>query len=194
MTSNIWFTSDLHFGHRGILGFTDRHTVWSTPDDMDEGIIANLNARIKPGDTVYHLGDFTFHRQSKTILNIMRRLNGDWHHLRGNHDRLKPDVLNAFAWQGDYKRIKVDNQAVILFHYPIISWHGIHRETWHLHGHCHGNLDVKCPKCNHRPIARRLDVGIDNHPDGYHPWSWDEVRQHMLNISPEPTLYDHHSR
>lgn len=194
MSSNTWFTSDLHFGHKGILGFTDRHERWVTSDEMDEGLIVSLNKHIKPGDTVYHLGDFTFHKSDHKNVNIIRRLHGQWHHIRGNHDRMRDVVLEHFAWHGDYKRIKIDDQRVVLFHYPILSWHGVHRGYWHLHGHCHGSLNSRCPRCNHKPVAKRLDVGIDNHPDGYVPFSWDDVVAHMRSIGDEPTLYDHHGR
>ena len=54
----LWFTSDTHFGHANVLGFTDR--PWSGIEAMNRGIINNINARVMPGDELYVLGDFSF--------------------------------------------------------------------------------------------------------------------------------------
>ncbi len=50
----------------------------------------------------------------------------------------------------------------------------------HLTGNCHGSLP---------PRGKRLDVGIDNHPD-FQIWSWQEVAEHMSRQS--FVVNDHH--
>lgn len=102
---------------------------------MDTAWLDMFNEVVKRGDIVYHLGDFSFYKPEKTR-QIVKKLPGQWHQLWGNHDRESADLEDAFAWAGHYKRIKVAKQAIILFHYPILSFHGTHKDAWHLHGHC----------------------------------------------------------
>lgn len=40
----IWFTSDLHLGHAKVLDFAGR--PWDTIDEMNDALIANINARV----------------------------------------------------------------------------------------------------------------------------------------------------
>ena len=54
----IWFTSDMHLGHEKALDFTIR--PWQQIDEMNEGIIANINAKVKKKDELYILGDYSF--------------------------------------------------------------------------------------------------------------------------------------
>lgn len=184
MSNEIWFTSDLHFGHAGILKHTERG--FADAATMDEAIIRNINSVVRPGDRVYHLGDFSFHRPAASAA-ILSRLMGEWHQINGNHDR---GTFKGFASVSDYKRLKVGDQPIILHHYPIMSWHGMHRGAWHLHGHCHGNLREYCPHCKKPYIARRKDAGIDTHPN-FMPYHFDEIAKFMRAIK-EPTVVDHH--
>ena len=53
--SNIWLTSDFHFGH-------DREFVWkargySSVEEMNEIQIEKFNSLVQPDDTIYILGD-----------------------------------------------------------------------------------------------------------------------------------------
>ena len=75
----IWVTSDTHYGHANIIRFCDR--PFASSEEMDEALIANFNERVKPGDTVYHLGDFSF---AKDPARVFRRLNGTIHLVLGN--------------------------------------------------------------------------------------------------------------
>jgi calcineurin-like phosphoesterase family protein len=187
MTGNVWFTSDIHFGHKRILELTDRGKRWSHVEDMDEDLIRTFNELVRPGDRVYHLGDFSFASNERTK-KIKRRLMGEWHWVLGNHDNSKDrDLYAMFQWVGDYRRVKLDAQAIVLFHYPIMSWHGMHKGAWHLHGHCHGNLTEACRACGTPFKALRLDVGIDNHPYDFRPFSYEEVRQHMRTVGTSTT-------
>jgi hypothetical protein len=60
----IWFTSDLHLGHENVIRYAGR--PFKDAAQMDEAIITNWRDRVKPGDDIYVVGDFSFHRTEKT--------------------------------------------------------------------------------------------------------------------------------
>lgn len=82
----LWFTSDTHFGHANVLGYTGR--PWSGIEAMNCGIITNINARVMPGDELYVLGDFSFSITVQQALELRRQIRCRKVHLvRGNHDK-----------------------------------------------------------------------------------------------------------
>ena len=190
---DIYFTSDHHWGHQRIVEYTGR--PFKTTEEMDEALITNWNSTIKPGSLVYHLGDFSFMRPDD-IPNLVRRLNGQVHLIRGNHDRFLKDKRRdfGFAWVGDYKEVKVGDQKVVLSHYPFLTWNGRHRGSFSLHGHSHGSLPVDLS-------TKRMDIGVDavagllsggapRMPSGYRPISYDEVVVEMAKR--RISVVDHH--
>jgi calcineurin-like phosphoesterase family protein len=81
--SRIWFTSDCHFGHSNIIGYTNR--PFKDVNHMNEELIKRWNHKVNPNDLVYHIGDFSF--KSGVTRNIYEdRLNGTIVHILGNHD------------------------------------------------------------------------------------------------------------
>jgi calcineurin-like phosphoesterase family protein len=145
--ANVWFTADQHFGHANIIRHCSR--PFGHVDAMDEAMIANWNCVVRPGDTVYHLGDFAF-RSFTSVKSLLGLLSGQIHLIRGNHDREKD--CRHFVTSQDYLELKHDGQLFVLSHYPFETWRGSNKDSIHLHGHCHGRLD-------RRP--RRYDVGVD---------------------------------
>lgn len=77
-----WFTSDIHFWHRNVIKYSGR--PWSTVEEMNQGIIDNFNALVKPEDLVYCLGDFSLSYQGAEM---RKYLNGTWMLVPGNHDK-----------------------------------------------------------------------------------------------------------
>jgi calcineurin-like phosphoesterase family protein len=137
-------------------------------------MVERWNEKVGKGDIVYHLGDFWF-GNAQTAYNAMKiwsRLNGQKQLICGNHDGKIVKSL-PWVWVGDYKRIKFDRQAVILFHFSIRAWHHREKGSWHLYGHSHGNLAVPEPQ-------KAFDVGVDC--NNFAPVSWDEVQQRMEMI------------
>lgn len=51
----IWFTSDLHLGHRAAISMCKR--PFETVEEMNKILIYNFNSCVKKNDTVYILGD-----------------------------------------------------------------------------------------------------------------------------------------
>ncbi len=162
-----FFTADHHFGHTNIIKYTDRGQDLgvSTADEHDEELIRRWNNAVKPGDEVYHIGDFSLCHKKATA--ILPRLHGNIHLIEGNHDNVRGKMRRHLAWTKPYHRMKVEDTHVILFHYPIERWDMSHHGSWHLHGHSHG----KCPSGSK---LFRLDVGVDVH--NYTPISFDHVK------------------
>lgn len=165
---NVWFTSDTHFYHKNIV-VIGKGRPWDDSDAMNEGLVEGWNASVARSDRVYHLGDFSFGNKAQTD-EVIRRLNGQIHVVRGNHDSGLDRFADRFASYQTYKEIKLNEQRLVLFHYPIHSWHNAHHGALHLHGHCHGGLPD-----NGSP---RMDVGVDTHD--YTPWHADEVFDRLL--------------
>ena len=175
MTTTTWFTSDTHYGHKNIIKYSNR--PFDSVEEMDEALITNYNAVVKPGDTLYHLGDFAFAETSR-VCNILRRLNGNKHFIRGNHDKsVQGDALGYFSFVKDYHELKIKTpvrQKIVLCHYPFETWNAGHHGTWHLHGHTHRNLKTS-------KNIRRWDVGVDS--NNYFPVSFEQIAEIMKNKS-----------
>ena len=151
-----WITSDIHFGHANILKFCADTRPYRDVEEMDTAIINNWNSLVSPIDTVYILGDVSFSQATKSV-RTMNRLNGMKILIKGNHDvkllRESSAFVNCFHEVHDYLDIAHYKHRIILFHYPIWEWDGLHHGTIHFHGHCHG-----------RPTGvpgKILDVGMD---------------------------------
>lgn len=93
--SEIWFSSDHHFGHANIIRFCDRpwtasHYPYSPDvDAMNEALIELWNETVAPDDEVYYLGDAVMGKINET-LPLIGLLNGTIHLTLGNHDRPHP--------------------------------------------------------------------------------------------------------
>ncbi|MBP3702571.1 MAG: metallophosphoesterase, partial [Lachnospiraceae bacterium] len=81
--ANVFFTSDIHLGHRGVLDFDNR--PWDNLEDMNEGLIKRWNDKVGKGDRVYILGDLCWLSGEKAKA-LVGRLNGNLYLIRGNHD------------------------------------------------------------------------------------------------------------
>jgi calcineurin-like phosphoesterase family protein len=135
-------------------------------NDMDAGLIENWNRLVKPGDTVYHLGDFCLTKRVDLIDHWLGQLNGEIRLIRGNHDQWtkryeRLEHKGKIKWIRDYaeRKFVVDGAKYkfVLCHYPMLYWnHGGHGSIM-LHGHSHGSAD------HHNLDVRRMDVGVDCH-------------------------------
>ena len=151
-TQKIFFTGDTHFGHKNILKYTDRGKHFTTVQEMDEYLINEWNSQVSEGDIVYHLGDFYMGHPDK-ISEVISQLNGEIHLIRGNHDKFHPIYNKLFASISPYKILRVNDDRIVLFHYPITDWDGKYRGAYHFFGHTHGRIV---------PNNRSIDVGVDS--------------------------------
>lgn len=175
-------TADHHFWHTGIIAKVSR--PYADVEHMNEDMIGRWNAKVRPNDLVYHLGDFSFAGRAKTQP-IFDRLNGRKVLVRGNHDprqtltlgwyevhrmiHFTHDFAGALGAEGGGKR------PVTLCHFPLEDWAGAHKGALHFHGHSHGRQ-------NKSSSTQKLDVGVDCWD--FTPASFDEIAA-RLNGLPE---------
>ena len=172
----IWFTSDTHFWHKKILTI-GKGRPFKTIEDMEQRFIENWNKKVKPEDTVYHLGDFCWGSNVKRIKGLLDSLNGQKILIVGNHDRLENYYKSgSFADICKYKEIDIDNEHIVLFHTPIFEWNGFYYGSYHLYGHTHVTLNLaQYTMMRDRPNGNCWDVGVDN--NNFEPVSFDEIKE-----------------
>lgn len=175
MTPNYFFTSDTHFGHANIIKYCNR--PFQNVAEMNETLIARWNEVVKPGDYVYHLGDFCFGDFGR----YFNRLNGIISFIEGNHDRQARANKNAFHSYHKLLETRVFGQEIVLCHYSMEVWNKSHHGAWHLYGHSHGTL-------KDNPNRLSFDAGVDCH--NFYPLSFEQVKAIMDKKSFKPI--DHH--
>ena len=174
----IWFTSDSHFSHTNIIKYCER--PFDNTFQMNKELIEKWNQTVRPGDTVFHLGDVSLGTKSAELEEIIGNLNGHVYLIRGNHekDALRKEAMRNI-WKGIFDILEIfipddeityEEQHIVLCHYPMLAWSGSHRGSWNLFGHVHGTLDDN-------PVLKptQLDVGVDSH--GYYPISYQQVKE-----------------
>lgn len=170
--SQIWFTSDLHYGHKlvaGHRGFGDdvaAHDAWLA--DM-------WTSTVGKDDQVWVLGDIAM-SDTSGALGWIGSMPGRKHLIVGNHDQVHPMHKSAHkhmkSWMQFFDSIqmsatkKIGNHQVLLSHFPYWSYgDGPDRPTaryqqWRmpdlglplLHGHVHGTVQGH---------GNSLHVGVD---------------------------------
>ena len=161
----IWFWSDTHFNHEGIITFCKR--PFAGVDEMNEAMIEAWNSTVGKSDTIYMVGDFAFKPLLKGIplSTLFQRLKGKKHLVVGNHDEKNKENLRlpwtSISW---IAFIKDQKRRVMACHYPMETWRNSHSGSVMVHGHCHGTLK--------RMIPHRFDVGADVWPK---PVSFDHL-------------------
>lgn len=173
----IFFTSDLHFGHYNVIFKYDKRP-FATIEEHDKGIIENWNKRVSKEDTVYILGDISWHKDEETA-NLLRQLNGNKILIKGNHDRIGPEMKKCFSYIKDYDEIKINNRMIILSHYPILFYRNHLHDTLMLYGHLHNSEEdsimneVKELLKSKNSPHKMMNVGC-MHTD-YVPISYEEI-------------------
>jgi calcineurin-like phosphoesterase family protein len=171
--SDLFFTSDEHYGHTNIIKFCKRpfKDIW---EHINESIKRH-NAVVPVGARVYHNGDMFWRTLPlKTALDILYALNGQHYFIWGNHDELieKNAVLRkSFVWTKDIAQVyhpKLD-KGLVLCHYSMNVWRNSHRGAYHLYGHTHGQLK--------EPNTLSFDCGQD--AQNFTPVSIEQVIERM---------------
>jgi len=175
-----FFTSDTHFGHARILELCNR--PFSDVTHMNEMLVHNWNALVRPDDTVYHLGDVALGPIDHS-LSYIERLNGRKILVVGNHDRMFPPMAKhnpekIERWTERYKAAGFDDVSNYTFfkkgeygfnlsHFPYSGdSHGEERYVEYrefdmgiplIHGHTHENKRFSLS----RRGTPQIHVGVD---------------------------------
>jgi len=187
---SIYFTSDLHLGHEKAIEHTMR--PFADVEEMNQVLIANINATVEKDDELWILGDFSYRINKEEARLLRKQIKCKHVHLvYGNHDK-NYEGTGTFQSTQYYKELKTEYGKIILFHYPIADWNAKHYGSIHLHGHIHStgeynqrNAERKADElfteghtAKDASIPYRIyDVGVDaNH---YMPVSLDDIAELM---------------
>lgn len=157
--TEIFFISDMHFGHNNMYKFTNadgsRVRPWAeNADEGDKIMIKNWNSVVGENDKVYVVGDVAIPRKS---IHIMGALKGKKCLIKGNHDIFKLDDYTPYFYdiRGSHKIDKY-----VITHIPI---HPDSLARWcdgNIHGHVHNNslkdkryINVSVEVINQTPIS-----------------------------------------
>jgi calcineurin-like phosphoesterase family protein len=169
---NLFFSSDFHYGHAGIVKGTSNWTDTSrcrpfeTVEEHDKVLVDNINKTVGKDDVLVFLGDWSFgaYATREHITNI-RKLREQLHcqtihFYEGNHDdeirKNKDNAQELFTSfnqagmiyvveQPTEQGVKPIKQPIFLSHYAHRVWDKSHNGAWHLYGHSHGSLDEMTP-------------------------------------------------
>ncbi len=166
--SNIWLTSDSHFGHTNIAGpkisnWTSGYRDFNSVHEMNMALVDGINKYVKEDDILYHLGDWSF----GGVHNILQFRNyivcKNVHLILGNHDQHIVDKeikyhdtsfnpIEIFSSVQDVLTLDIGKTKLFLSHYSHRVWLGSHKGVIHLYGHSHGSIP---------DYGKSMDVGVD---------------------------------
>lgn len=168
-----YFSSDWHLGHRGIIEMTGR--PFSSIEEMRETILDNSIRKMKKGDNLFFLGDFSFD-QKETELALeeinRRKINFFW--VKGNHDikRIKKEYETRYVRLHDTLIIKRNKKTIHMNHFPLIAWEKSFYNGFHLYGHVH-NFSLEREELEKRMVGKNHNVNVEF--NDYKPYSLDEI-------------------
>lgn len=169
--------SDTHFGHANIIRYCNR--PFRNAFVMDEALIRNINQVVRPSDTLWHLGDWSFGPLQFARSIRARIVCQDIRLITGNHDRrILQDVgrwsdlftkIHGGVWWG-----VIEGIHVFMSHYPPdeekakVYYDEVKKnfpQVIYLHGHTHNNSHLDWH-----------NVSVEN--IGYKPVSLKELYEH----------------
>lgn len=177
---NIWFTSDLHLGHRFISRLRGMEV-----EQHDQQVMAGIEA-LPPGDRLWILGDLSrgAPEEERRALDLLATHGKhlELHLIAGNHDSCHPLHKSAFRMQRHFHQVFESVQAfqklrwqgkeVYLSHFPRPGFDHEGMESRHddvrlsvdhlVHGHLHSASPHTGPGM--------VDIGLD-------AWGLRPVRQ-----------------
>lgn len=163
----VYFTSDLHLGHRGIIEMQNR--PFKNVEEMNRILIGSFNAVVQKNDTVYILGDICHHMSVEQANELIGKMKGNKVLVKGNHDKMYDE--NLFDEICDFKTVSLNGVYFALMHYPMLSWPKKSSGGIQLHGHIHAREEYNLQ--NKEDEIRRYDVGVD--ANGYYPVSVKQI-------------------
>lgn len=164
ITKDTWIISDTHFGHMNMINLCGR------PVKFNEILYRNWTKKIKPEDTVLHLGDLAIWNGPTMDLwhNFAADLPGKKYMIRGNHDKLNVLLYRSIGYElieGYIDWISEEGLTIRFSHEPrnpsepwFNNIHGhIHNSTKHREGERDfelqsGHINVSCDVMDFKPV------------------------------------------
>jgi len=169
-----FYIADSHFSHESVIRHCQRPFADSA--EMDEAMVVRWNERVRPGDMVFHLGDFSLADVDRTR-EIFGQLNGRKYLITGNHDLDNRGRLHKRLRDLEWAAPPVaametsdSGQRVYLCHYAARVWPASHHGSWHFYGHSHGRMP---------PLGRSRDVGVDLPDVDFSPRTFAELTANL---------------
>ena len=140
----IYFTSDLHLGHKNIVDLCKR--PFADVDAMDAVLIDNWNRKVKKNDIVYLTGDVVWDK--KKVAYYMEQLSGKKILVAGNHDSTwikREECKKYFEEIVLYLEVHLNGHPITMCHYPMLEWRSSREESkrklgYLIHGHIHNRI------------------------------------------------------
>ena len=170
--SKNFYISDTHYFHKNVMEFEKR--PWQSVNHMHADLITLHNARVTQKDNVFILGDFAFTKDGHAVHDLVQKLNGKLHLIKGNHDMFVGKLNfnpGAFEWIKDIHELSEDGKRLVLCHYPIAVWNKSHHGSIHLYGHVHDNTTTRHPLLINMENAYNVSACKQN----YQPWTLNEI-------------------
>lgn len=148
-----WWTSDPHYNHANIVAYCGRPPLkpgdydpvarkWASPEiafqraeQNNAMLIRNANSRVKPGDTVKCVGDFSCRGGEKGVMGlhippaqILAGLNGKWIIIGGNHDD-----NNGVKTDCEFMTVEISHYRIGVQHRPLYDYQAYEnwmKKTW----------------------------------------------------------------
>ena len=139
----IFFTSDTHFYEKRLDLF---YRPFKNTDENNLILIAEWNKTVGKDDDVYFLGDFIGpdNNNEEGLSNIVSKLNGKIHLIKGNYDKLGDDIYKKYFSSVNedlVMRAKKGEENIDLYlnHYP----NKCRKDMMNVCGHVHGLFKVQ---------------------------------------------------
>ena len=164
----IFLLGDSHFGHANIIKYCNR--PFASVEEMNTEMISRWNKVVATGDTVYHLGDFSFYTGHKweQARKICQQLNGFKILIRGNHDDSAEEMMDKVGFHAVLESAIVKFPHLgkcLLTHHPydvgVADILSDLKCKFQIHGHVHNGeplfpnqyrINVSCENTNYAPI------------------------------------------
>ncbi len=212
--AKIFFASDFHLSH--IRDFIWKPRGFASFEEHTKAVLAGINEKVGENDILFYLGDFSLNSTPPETRAFFRAIKcKNIYYIWGNHEAnvqaiyqeairefyvekkmpLIPEQVYPFKWEnvtflGNYIRISINNQPIVLSHFAFHIWDMMQHDAWNLCGHSHGNASIINADSEDGKI---FDVGVDNalRLTGYPCFEFDEVKEIMA--TKKVVLHDHHN-
>ena len=148
----IFYVADTHFFYEPLV----KSRGFDSAVQMNEALIENWNNTVTDEDTVYLIGDIGYNG-GYVPCEILARLKGKKHLIRGNHDTCYEDaqlLYRYFESVTDFWELEDGDTHILLCHYPLLY----NKLGYMIHGHLHNSSQFYDTL---KDLPRMLNAGVD---------------------------------